>query len=50
MAYNYQSAKTQKGRDALIAFSTGWPRIGTPESSKNAPRLLRVHRFSRFQG
>ena len=23
MAYNYKSAKTQKGRDALIAFSTG---------------------------
>ena len=32
----------------LIAFSTGRPRNGAPENSKNAPRLKRVHRLSNF--
>ena len=38
MAYNYQSAKTQKGRDALIAFSTGRRRMEPQVNYKIASR------------
>ena len=40
MAYNYQSAKTQEGRDALIAFSTGRRRMEPQVNYKNASRPM----------
>ena len=40
MAYNYQSAKTQKGRDALIAFSTGRRRMQPQVNYKIASRPM----------